>query len=131
MAGVAKPLKKRICVSVVLHPRVATERCPLMPHVSISSYSTAAGTPFTVTITGNNSMLHPTLVWLTKSDFMFMAGNMALPDSTGKWSAEFTSVPAGEYVYYAQCGQDDDATGNQGGGVPKRTIVPGDIEKIL
>src|SRR5437867_4119568 len=102
-----------------------------MPHVSISNFSTATGTPFTVTITGNNTMLHPTLVWLTKTDFLFMAGIMVLPDSTGKWTAEFTSVPTGDYVYYAQCGQDDDATGNQSGAVPKRSIVPGDILKIL
>lgn len=94
-----------------------------MPHVSVSTYEVTAGMPFTVTITGTNTLLHPTVVWLTKSDFMYLAAQFALPDPAGKWTAVFTAVPMGEYVYYAQCGSDSDATGNQNGTVPKSQVV--------
>src|SRR5262245_6586088 len=103
-----------------------------MPHVSITAFkTTATGSDFTVTIDGTNSMGHPSLVWLMKSDFMFMSGLMVLPDVSGKWTAPFTHVPAGDYIYYAQCGQDSDQTGNLGGPVPRGTITPEREKEII
>ena len=101
-----------------------------MPHVSVTSYDVTASSPFNVTIAGLNTMLHPTVVWLTKSDFGYMAGALGVPDSTGKWTTVFPNVPAGAYVYYAQCGQDDNTTGNINGSVPKSAVIPEAAQKM-